>query len=93
MNLYAYVDNSPLNAMDPSGLFGEKSECDHYQTKCKAAGSCGPPETRDYYCKGFQCCRDFPGHDYQSMREEMSDIHGQSRLQSSSDAFRLLHRL
>ena len=62
INLYAYVGNGSINAIDPSGLVkmwigGGKSDCDYYKKKCDEQSACGPKDS--YYCKAIQCCRDF----------------------------------
>ncbi len=63
INLYAYVGNGSINAIDPSGLMkmpigGGKSNCDYYKKKCDDSGACGPKD--QYACNAYECCRDFP---------------------------------
>jgi hypothetical protein len=52
-NLYAYVNDDPLNGIDPSGLYGT-NDCSYYEQRCQESGG-------DYYCETAQTwCNRFP---------------------------------
>src|SRR5882762_1095016 len=48
-NRYAYVGNSPLNATDPLGLYGNVPDCNPYYYYCAPPPACG---VDDPYCNG-----------------------------------------
>lgn len=53
INLYGFVSNDPVNAVDPLGLYGNK-DCSYYRKRCAATGNW-------YYCKiAIRVCKYFP---------------------------------
>jgi RHS repeat-associated protein len=52
-NLYVYALSDPINAIDPSGLYGTNS-CEYYERRCVESGG-------SYYCSTAQtACEAFP---------------------------------
>jgi RHS repeat-associated protein len=52
VNFYEYVGNSPVNLIDPFGLYGTNS-CGYYKRRCAESGGSYYCETARYYCDRF----------------------------------------
>jgi RHS repeat-associated protein len=51
-NLYGYVLSDPINAIDPSGLYGTNS-CEYYERRCAESGGTYYCSTAPFFCEAF----------------------------------------
>ena len=70
-NLFRYVFNSPVQYVDPTGMYGTNS-CTYYETRCEESGGSYYCETAQYFCDDFFLFPKYPD----PLPEEDNDYEG-----------------